>query len=194
MSKLDITPFLSTDPLRPLLNAVFYDGEYANASNSIVAVRWLDSTAPSPKAPNLKALFKAKTNSHFFDRIDYDVWLNALPKVVSEYDCAVCEGHGQVTWQFDIYNKEDDCPECNGKGSVKDSSKIIPQKTPYKIGDALFSQEVIAKVIHVMEFFAIYTCDVFEMAPFKLRSISIDKYEIGIMPLENYADQFGNPY
>ena len=32
--------------------------------------------------------------------------------------CEYCDGEGEVEWEFEQWHKTDDCPACNGKGSI----------------------------------------------------------------------------
>lgn len=33
-------------------------------------------------------------------------------------ECKTCDGTGDVEWEFEGYTKDDDCPECKGKGVI----------------------------------------------------------------------------
>lgn len=190
---LDITPFLSTNPLRPIMNAIFYDGEWANATNAHIAIRWPHITEEiTEKAPDVKKLFDEHVESEtfLFDKNEYRQWLNTLPLVDEEIDCDVCYGKGNVEWEFTSpsgrsYSEDHDCPACGGDGRCYTDNKVPDTKINYKLAGAItFSQANLSKVLLVMDFADVDTCYFSRaLSVNKGCLVKIDMYQILIMPI-----------
>ncbi len=121
---------------------------YIYATNGIVLCRAnvddcdfdLDTELDSPKMD--KVIPKA-TTSHIIDLsvIDFD-----KHKTEDEYDdsnvkeCDVCNGDGEVEWEYDTYTSYHDCPKCDGAGEignpVKTGRKTLSESCHIKIHES----------------------------------------------------------
>lgn len=41
-----------------------------------------------------------------------------------EIDCPICDGNGEVEWEFDRWTQEWDCPSCNGSGYSESKERV----------------------------------------------------------------------
>lgn len=178
-------PFLSTDELRPIMCNVFYDGEYANATNAHIAIRWKDKTGEiNPKAPNVKAIFDGfKCESQkVFSAKEYDKWKDNLPLVKELIPCDDCDGDGQVEWNYNHHTKMDDCPECDGKGGTLTRNMVPDPNINYPIGFFTYSQVNLDKIERLMGMCKVDFVDV-NIDDWGRGIVKIDPYEILILPI-----------
>lgn len=190
---LDVTPFFSTDELRPAICGIIYDGEWANATNAHIAIRWPHiSTVITDKAPNIKKLFdeREETESFVFDKNEYRQWVKTLPLVKDILECKECEGYGRVEWTYvsrdgKEFTKNRHCPVCDGKGEWN-TSKMVPDKRKNYTtsGGVVFSQVHLEKVLLVMDYAKVDTCYFSRSINIgKGCVVNIDMYQILIMPI-----------
>lgn len=66
--------------------------------------------------PNAKSVIKPFNTSKVINvkSEDFETFRTEDGKAVCEY----CDGDGEVEWEFEQWHKTDDCPACNGKGSI----------------------------------------------------------------------------
>lgn len=193
---LDVTPFLSTDELRPAMCGIIYDGEWANATNAHIAIRWPHiSTEITEKAPNIKRLFDEykETETFIFDKNEYRHFLERLPLVKEMRECKECVGTGTVEWTYTSidnidYDEDHDCPVCDGDGGWETGNMVPDKSENYTThGGVVFSQINMEKVLLVMDYANVDTC-------YFGRSINIangcivkiDMYQLLVMPIENF--------
>lgn len=65
-------------------------------------------------------------------------------KIEQDKICNECDGSGEVEWEYETHQKQDDCPECHGTGF----EFITPKKDLvfFEIGKSQFSLEVCKKI------------------------------------------------
>jgi hypothetical protein len=190
---LNVTPFLSKDELRPALNNIIYDGQWANATNAHIAIRWPHITDEiTAKAPNIAAVFdnKYQDDSFLFDKNEYKKWVSELPIVAEIKDCEECLGDGEVEWEYvsnlgKTHYINDECPVCDGVGGTRTGEMVADPKVNYQISGAIFSQVNMSKIIHVMDSLSVDTCyfSYSKNYPMQGYIIKIDIYQILVMPI-----------
>ena len=106
-----------------------YDG-YVYATDGIIAVRlrqnecdFMVENSPEIKYPNIGHVFNdlwcIKCNQKVYESMSHlEQYKTADEEIeVGEHvECKVCDGEGEVTWNFYVYEKEDECPACFGSG------------------------------------------------------------------------------
>jgi hypothetical protein len=194
---LNITPFLSTDELRPAMCGIIYDGEFANATNAHIAIRWPHITEDITKgAPNVRSVFDSFLNLHkehqtfIFDKNEYRQWLKTLPLVKEKKECKECLGFGEVEWTYTSienidYEEQHECPVCDGDGGW-DTGNMVPDnnKNYTTSGEVVFAQINLDKVLLAMDYANVDTC--YFMRTVNLTKgciVKIDIYEILVMPI-----------
>lgn len=76
---------------------------------------------------------------------------------VTKEECETCEGKKKVTWQYDDYLEDFDCPVCKGVGSITTTEQVKNGKTGIDrtayvlIGKSYFFTNLILKLIDVIE-------------------------------------------
>tara|TARA_R110000744_G_scaffold379905_1_gene499138 strand:- start:1133 stop:1813 length:681 start_codon:yes stop_codon:yes gene_type:complete len=94
---------------------------------------------------DIKKDFAAAPQVELYDTIGNDV------------ECETCEGGGEVLWEFEGHEKDDDCPVCSGQGlttiagKVKNGKTSVDRTTLVKIGDSHFYTNLILKLIDIIE-------------------------------------------
>jgi hypothetical protein len=197
---LDVTPFFSTDDFRPAMSGIMYDGQWANATNSHIAIRWPHITEDITKgAPNVGAAFESflelykETDNFIFHKNDYREWVKTLPIVKEKIACKECVGTGEVEWEYTSidgieFTDDHDCPLCNGTGGWETGNMVPDSNLNYTTtGGVVFSQVNMAKLLLVMDYANVNTCYFMKtLNLFKGCMVKIDVYEILIMPINNY--------
>lgn len=108
----------------PVIKAVPYN--VATDRKVLLAIHWTLCDNPSAihleYSEKIKEIMKDKTTGGG-ESISVKDILDAVEKwnyhdepLYEDEDCPVCNGEGEVEWQFDHYSKTDDCPECEGDG------------------------------------------------------------------------------
>lgn len=80
-----------------------------------------DLELESNKTPSFEDIFILPEKSSRID-IDKDLLLSlkTVPILKDEIiECNECDGEGEVYWNYESYDKLDDCPVCRGNGEVK---------------------------------------------------------------------------
>lgn len=120
----------------------FYDG-HVYATDGIIAVRakiddcdFKVQNNPEIKYPNVSHVFNdlhyTKCNQKVYEstaHLEQYKTADEEIEVGQNVECKVCDGEGEVTWEFERYEKEDECPACFGTG-LSEQTKM--KKTGFK--------------------------------------------------------------
>lgn len=86
-----------------------------------------------------------------FEQYKVDVYID------EDVECDICNGYGEVEWEFQGYTKEDECPACDGSGSktkiksVKTGKKIFGN-FHVKLNETYFTINIFYKLIQARDF------------------------------------------
>jgi len=79
-----------------------------------------------PQPNNCNVTYTIIQLSDVVSKIDL---IDEVEMIGNDVDCLSCDGHGEVTWEFDGHEKEDDCPVCDGSGfSSEEKERITGNK------------------------------------------------------------------
>lgn len=106
--------------------------------------------------------------------------------------CLECEGSGEVEWEYEGYEKMDDCPVCYGKGTIieekqrKTGRKIKADNCFINIGVFRYRTKTIEDLIKISDFL---DCKVIKVInqdnPNKATLFQISEAKIFSMPIQN---------
>jgi hypothetical protein len=126
--------------------------------------------------------------------------LSAVPLIEEEETkpCDECNGVGEVTWEYDTsertYEKELDCPVCNGEGEIIIIKKGVMVRSPLdlcKIGNCSFFIDKIDQLIKVAEILEVNEIiQVNQTLNNKANMFKIGDIEIMLMPTIINKDDF----
>jgi hypothetical protein len=164
--------YVARDDLRPVLQAPFTQGGYVYATDARILIRIRESvvTGSYPVAEN-------PNNSRFFIETNREetITIQQLEELLSRVEmieethvvgksvtCEECGGSGLVYWEHGRYEKEDDCPACDGSGYSQQERKVITgnmtlnKLAPVKLGGRTFSAGYIQTIVQTMELLGIH--------------------------------------
>ena len=129
------------DELRPSLHKPFIQDGFIYATDANILIRCREEVCDfmateNLEAPNASAVIPRYNQDKPFS-LDDATFENH--KTTYEYEeCDICGGVGRVDWEFQYYSKEDDCPECDGRGTSRVSTgvKTFPLSSVVKINDS----------------------------------------------------------
>lgn len=144
----EVFQYFCTDyDVRDFMKTPFYSDRYVYATDGIIAVRVKEGDCdfkvennPEIKYPDVSLVFNDlhyekcrqrvhETTSHLeqYKTADEEI------ETGQDVECKVCDGEGEVLWEFDRYEKEDKCPVCFGTGF---SEQTKMKKTGFKTYDS----------------------------------------------------------
>lgn len=85
-----------------------------------------------------------------YEKVDEEI------DIGEDIECDLCDGTGEVEWEFDIHTKTDACPVCGGDGKEAVAKFVKTGKKTYKdlkikLGDAYFNADNFYKLIQVSD-------------------------------------------
>jgi hypothetical protein len=127
--------YTADDALRPALKAPFTQNGYVYASDGVILIRVREGAVkeayPHSEKIGCSKLFNVAAEK------EEAVTARQLKKLLAEVElveethtvgenikCEVCSGSGEVYWQYEDWEKEDDCPACSGSGYARKEKKI----------------------------------------------------------------------
>lgn len=169
--------FVAKDDFRPELQKPFIQNgvNYATDVHSLIILpesfakldfeeqlkTKVESVIPKNENMNIEIKISELKEKMILEMIDEEIFYGA------NIDCPECDGHGEVTWEYDgknkTHEKEYDCPECDGSGlSEKRRLKPTGNKIPnpiakYRLFDVGFQYEQIGRLIELCELLKIET-------------------------------------
>ncbi|MBB6109756.1 hypothetical protein SAMN05421821_105174 [Mucilaginibacter lappiensis] len=96
---------------------------------------------------------------------DILIALKAVPTVKEDKECESCKGECQVEFRYTYkgrdYTSDDDCPVCDGNGSLDDANgKLIPDASKaITIGKSTFSPLIVKKIYQLCKYFDLSDLD-----------------------------------
>jgi hypothetical protein len=121
------------DPTQPVMKTPFEINGYIYATDGHALIRCKKSdcdfeieNAHTP--PNCEAVIPTP-NTNTVLNIDKSVFeqyktADEYESIGEDRECSICKGRGEVTWKFDCYTKEYDCPVCSGSGLEAESRSV----------------------------------------------------------------------
>lgn len=150
------------DGMRPNLEKIFRIDEWVYSTDGMILIRTkyenCDFVVESPEnAPRCEEVIPKvnKKSELIINKSDFDKLITEDEYEEAEIDCKVCDGHGEVEWEFERWTREDDCPNCDGSG-YEDSRKKTGNKTfksfqLVKLGNAYFDISKFYKIVLVSD-------------------------------------------
>ncbi|TXK52350.1 hypothetical protein FVR03_01150 [Pontibacter qinzhouensis] len=189
--------FCAPGIFREYTEAPFEQNGYVYATNGHIIIR-----TPKDLYCSQAATLEKPISSFVFDganksiAIDFNVSEIEALKTEPEYrvlkksqECGTCEGFGEVTWEFEHHEREDDCPVCYGSGIAEAEHKELTGNTTFgtayvTIYDTPLDVKLFYKLVQLNEPIALikYTSKT-QAIVFKA-----GQYDVGIMPVSSTGD------
>jgi len=135
--------YCGDNPLRKNLHQPFQQGDHVFASDGHTLIRVPASRVPvqyaiQDKPSNIAAnhfrpadIATPVTLKELTERIDEVPKIPEMEDIGECLPCSECDGDGQVVWEYRHWEKEFDCPECDGTGysdeaTFKETGKTVP--------------------------------------------------------------------
>jgi len=87
--------------------------------------------------------------------LKYGMRVDVLKAVGEDIECKECDGQGEVLWTYEHWQKEFDCPNCDGTGFQSTSKKVptgeleLDPKMQVRIKECRFSLSTINRLMKV---------------------------------------------
>lgn len=145
-----------------LVTPFIQDG-YVCATNGHILIRAkaedVDFEATeNPKAPRVPEEWFVQHQDFAID-LDRDKFngFKTKPEYDNPEECQECSGDGEVTWEYEHYTMDADCPACNGTGESQEprtltGGKVFDGLTQFQIQKAQFAPSTIELLIDVAEY------------------------------------------
>lgn len=164
--------YVDADGYRPALEVPFVQNGYVYASDGRILIRVRESAAigdyPHSQSPGCSLLFMETRKEKTITIGQLETLLSKVEKVeetkkVGEnIKCEECKGSGDVTWQYEHWEKKDFCPVCDGDGYTSKTKEVptgrmIPD--PYaaiKLGNKTFQSCYIQTIVETMKLLEIH--------------------------------------
>lgn len=106
-------------------------------------------------------------------------------------NCDVCDGFGEVEWEFEEHTKMDDCPVCDGYGKIEiekrtpTGHKVMDQNIRIRIKNSNFNNELIEKLLRCCKMLGIETFSLIKQTSINEPTLFrlTDDIEIVLMPV-----------
>lgn len=120
------------------------------------------------------------------EKIKIELAKYPVEMVYDELDCDECNGSGSVTWTYNEYEKDDDCPLCEGHGYFRHPTDKtqINEDSLFKIGVAVYRVGVIEKLIQVAELAGYDSIYLVNQGEKDAAIFEIGEIEMLIMPMQ----------
>lgn len=89
-------------------------------------------------------------------------------KTVSNDKCLECCGSGEVTWSYEHYEKEFECPVCNGIGKIETKTPIFNKYAGVDIEGLIFQSDKVDRFYNAMITLDILECKIVYKDDFKI--------------------------
>lgn len=157
--------FTADDKFRPAFKKPFINDDKVCATDSYVAI-FIDEkdcdfeVNNEYEPPRLISIVPPENKPVVLDlkKIDWEKYKteDETRKVGEDIDCSVCNGFGEVEWEFQKWEKYFDCPACEGSGKESEAhEEKTGEKTfgPFrvKLGNTYFDVAKFYKLIKVQE-------------------------------------------
>ncbi len=188
--------FVSKDMFKPVLNKPFEinDKIYATDSYSLIRINKKDcdfTVQPVDSAPDCEAVIPIENmnqlltiDKDFFEQYKTE---DELTEIGENVECKICDGFGEVEWEFQHYTELFDCPVCKGEcyteriKSIKTGNKTFG-KNLVKIKDAYLDIKRFYQILEVKEKLGESLYLIHQSTPSKPLLFRVGICEIVIMP------------
>ena len=191
--------FCAENELREVMKNPFHDenGRSVTATNGYCLIR-CDKELVDFEVNNT---FKAYNSDEVFQPFNLSKVINIDESVFEPYKttkefkrvgedvvCRECKGEGEVMWEYERWEREFECPLCEGSGcesekkSVPTGRMIVGFNQIIKFGDAYFNYGVFSKLIEAQKLIGSEIVLLNTPIAQKAACFKIGVYEILIMP------------
>lgn len=152
--------------LQSVMNAPFIQDGFVYATNGQVLIRTAKSetngTYAHSQTPKCSSVFIYTNKELVITARELEKLLSEVEqeeetrKVGEDIECRECKGTGEVTWEYERWTKEDECPVCDGSGYSSQAKyvptgKMIPNMyAPIHIGDKTFKSQYVITLLKTM--------------------------------------------
>lgn len=160
--------FVSTDEDRPKFMKPWRERNkvFASETHILIRVNGYMTTADYPEynSDNTNKLFPTGVPNGMLsaaileNAISYAPLVDEMERIWNDIECVVCDGEGQVEWEYRHWTKRFDCPCCFGTGYTETAQmkatgrKVIDPEATIKIGLVCFRAVFLKQILDAMEY------------------------------------------
>jgi hypothetical protein len=164
--------YTDEDHLRPVFKTPFAQNGYVYATDGKILIRVPESAVgeayPHAEKPNASAVFidtgkEASVTIRQLKKMLAKVKpIEEVHTVGKDVECEECRGFWEVTWSYERWEKDFECPVCNGSGysSRKEEAPtgkmILDKLAPVRLVDRLFRAGYLQTIVKTMELLGIH--------------------------------------
>lgn len=192
--------FVSEDNRREQFKKPFLSDGYIYATDFHTLIRVsekdCDFTVDLNNNPTLNAgRITPASNVSIPLNIDIDFNKYKTEDALIEVDCETCNGEGEVEWEYERWTKEEECPNCDGRGyfdKIDPSAAKTFGKVEVKIDRCFFNMEYIQRLVQIKELLDEEIVLINKSHPAQPNLFKVGKCEVLIMPIYHFYDNLEN--